>query len=199
MENKVLIAEPRSTSGSIESRRIRRAKRIPAVLYGKGGAQSISIDAKEFDTAFRVISENELIELTIGKKKHTVLIKDYQSDILKNRVTHLDFYEVETNKPVKTRVPVRLQGSPKGVKEGGILENPQHELEIECLPADLPEFIDVDIADLDAGKAIHVADLKLGDKIRILTNPETVIAAVGHARASEEAEEGEASAEGAEA
>ena len=201
MANKTLIAELRSGTGTSESRRLRSAKQIPAVVYGHGEAKSIVIDAHVFETTFKHISENELIELKIGKESHTVLIKDYQADILKNRVTHLDFYEIEKGKSLKTHVPIKLVGSAKGVKEGGILENPLHELEIECLPKDLPESISINIEELEAGHAIHVGDLKLAEGLRVLNSAEQVVAFIGHAKAaaSAEPEEQEAVAEGAEA
>ncbi|KGE73852.1 50S ribosomal protein L25 [Spirochaeta lutea] len=200
MAVKTLNAQLRDKNGTGEARRLRAAGLIPAVVYGHEKPKSVTIDAQEFERAFKHISENEIIELTIGKKKHSVLIRDYQADILKNKMVHLDFYEIETGKTLRTHVPIKLNGTAKGVREGGILENTIHELEVECLPKDLPEVVEIDITTLDAGHAVHVGDVKLGNDIRILNAPEQVIASIGHAKAviTEETEEqaaGEAVAE----
>ena len=92
---------------------------------------------------------------------HEVLVKDYQRDNLSGQILHVDFYEFERGKALRTRVPIRLTGNPVGVKEGGILESQLRELDLECLPKDLPEEIVLDISELGLDKALHVRDLML--------------------------------------
>jgi large subunit ribosomal protein L25 len=194
MAVKTLNAQLREKNGTGEARRLRTAGLIPAVVYGHEEPKSISINAHEFERAFKHISENEIIELSVGKKKINVLIRDYQADILKNKMLHLDFYEIESGKTLRTHVPLKVIGSAKGMREGGILENPVHEVEIECLPKDLPEIIEVDISSLEIGHAIHVADISAGENVKILNTPEQVIASVGHAKAAVVEEEEETAA-----
>jgi len=201
MAMKVLEATLRDSTGTGSSRRLRHDKRIPGVVYGADKNVSVSIDSHNFEMKFKHVSENELIELRVGKDSYNVLIKDFQSDILKNMVTHLDFYQVELGKLLKTHVPIRLVGVAKGVKGGGIMEHPLHELEIECLPKDLPEFIEIDVESLDGGHALHVGDLDLTGDFKVLNSHDQVVAFIGHAKAVAvtEEEETEPVGEGAKA
>lgn len=182
MSTKTLEAIERTDLGTSGARRLRRDKKIPAVIYGHGEPKLVYIDSHTFELKFKHVSENEIINLTLGKETVEVLIKDYQSDILKGKVTHLDFYEVEKGKLLKTHVPIKLVGSPKGVREGGIMENPLHELEVECFPKDLPEFIEINVADLDTGHALHTGDVVAPANVKILNNHDQVVAFVGHAK-----------------
>lgn len=197
MSAKTIIAEDRPATGTGSTRRLRKTNRIPAVLYGSGSSRNLAIDAHSFEVNFKHISENEIITLKLGKETIDVLIKDYQHDILKNRTTHIDFYRVERNTELRTHVPVKIVGSAKGVRDGGILEHPTREIEVSCLPGDLPEFFEVDVTELEAGHAIHISDLKAPKGVKILTNAEQVVASVGHAKAS--AEEATAAAPAADA
>lgn len=195
MATKTLEAIERTDLGTGGARRLRRDKKIPAVVYGHGEPKLVYIDSHNFELKFKHVSENEIINLTIGKDSFEVLIKDYQSDILKGKVTHLDFYEVEKGKLLKTHVPIKLIGSPKGVREGGIMENPLHEFEVECLPKDLPEFIEINVADLDTGHALHAGDVVPPANVKILNNHDQVVAFVGHAKTTTTTVEDEAEGE----
>jgi large subunit ribosomal protein L25 len=195
MATKTLEAIERTDLGTGGARRLRRDKKIPAVVYGHGEPKLVYIDSHNFELKFKHVSENEIINLTIGKESFEVLIKDYQSDILRGKVTHLDFYEVEKGKLLRTHVPIRLVGSPKGVREGGIMENPLHEFEVECLPKDLPEFIEINVADLDTGHALHAGDVVPPVNVKILNNHDQVVAFVGHAKTATTVVEDEAEGE----
>jgi large subunit ribosomal protein L25 len=201
MADKVLHVEERSGRGTSDSRRSRSAGLVPAVVYGHSEPRHILVNRREFNVVFKHISESEIITLKLGKDDVQVLIKDYQSDIVRGELTHLDFYEIEKGKLLKTRVSLHVHGTPIGVREGGILEAPLHELEVECLPKDLPATIEVDISELAGSAAIHVRDLEVPAGVKVLTNGDQVVAAVTHAKAevTEEAEEGEEDAEEAEA
>jgi large subunit ribosomal protein L25 len=209
MEQKTLSAESRGRLGKGESGRLRRRGRIPAVIYGHQEPLAVSIDAHEFDTKFHHISESTIIRLAVGDQEREVLIRDFQEDAVGGQVTHIDFYEVDKNRLLRTNVRVELSGAPVGVKEGGLLEHFVHEVEVECLPASLPEKILLDVNELRLGKSLHVRELPPVEGVRFLNSPEQVVCAVVHKRVEVEApvaaavpaegEEAAAAAEGEEA
>jgi len=209
MEQKTLSAESRGRLGKGESGRLRRRGRIPAVIYGHQEPLAVSIDAHEFDTKFHHISESTIIRLAVGDQAREVLIRDFQEDAVGGQVTHIDFYEVDKNRLLRTNVRVELTGAPVGVKEGGLLEHFVHEVEVECLPANLPEKIVLDVNELRLGKSLHVRELPPVEGVRFLNSPEQVVCAVVHKRVEVEApvaaavpaegEEAAAAAEGEEA
>ena len=161
MEAKKLNVEMRQGDGKGAAGRLRSTGKIPAVIYGHTTPTSITVDAREFRTAFRRITQNTIVELHMPGGVHEVLVKDYQKDNLTGQIMHVDFYEFEKGKALRTRVPVRLIGNPVGVREGGILEHLLHRLDVECLPKDLPEEITLDINELALDRALHVSDLVL--------------------------------------
>ncbi len=183
------------------NRQLRRAGKIPAVIYGHTQPLSVAVDEHEFKTKFRRISESTIIQLNGDKKAHDVLVRDWQTDVLTGRVIHLDFYEIDKDKVLHTRVPVRLEGTPAGVREGGILESLLHELDVECLPADIPETLHVDVAALAIGDSVHVSDIQLPPGVKVLNPKEQMLCVVAQKRAEEvpaaaEAVEGAEVAEG---
>src|SRR5208337_4616268 len=145
MEAKKLNVESRQGGGKSVAGRLRRDGKIPAVIYGHTKPTAITVDAREFRNAFKRITENTIVELHMPEGVHEVLVKDYQRDNLSGQILHVDFYEFEKGKALRTRVPIRLEGNPVGVKEGGILESLLHQLDVECLPKDLPEEIILDV------------------------------------------------------
>ena len=201
MSQVVLAARDRQGKGSGESRKIRRMGRIPGVLYGRSGkAISIDLDAKDFSNSIKNISESTIVKVEIGGKSYDAFVKDTQRNIIDGNILHVDFYEVESDTLLRARVSIHLNGNPIGVREGGVLEFPLHEIDVECFPRDLPERIDVDISGLGANQSIHVRDLSLSGAIRVVTPADQVVALVKYARegAAGAAVEGEAvPAEGA--
>jgi large subunit ribosomal protein L25 len=187
MEQKTLNAESRARLGKGESGRLKRRGRIPAVIYGHQEPLAVSIDAHEFDTKFHHISESTIIRLAVGGQEREVLIRDFQEDAVGGQVTHIDFYEVDKNRLLRTNVRVELTGAPVGVKEGGLLEHFVHEVEVECLPASLPEKIILDVNELRLGKSLHVRELPPVEGVRFLNSPEQVVCAVVHKRVEVEA------------
>ena len=115
-----------------------------------------------------------------------VLIKDYQEDLLKGRIIHIDFYEIEKGKLLKTRVPVHLEGTAIGVKEGGVLEHLLHEIDVECLPKDLPKSFQIDISDLKAHHSIHIKDIEAIEGVKILNPLDQVVCLIEVKAAVEE-------------
>jgi len=183
MSQVVLSARSRQEKGSGVARKIRRAGRVPGVLYGRSGKSiSIDLDALEFANGVKNISESTIVKVEVDGKPYDAFVKDTQRDILEGKILHVDFYEVESGVAVRARVSIQLKGSAMGVREGGILEFPLHEIEVECLPKDLPERIEVDISGIGVNQSIHVRDIALSDAIRVISAPDQVIALVKYAR-----------------
>jgi large subunit ribosomal protein L25 len=163
---------------------MRRSGRIPAVLYGRTGkAISIDLDAQEFVSRVRDISESTIVKVEVEGKPYDAFVKDTQRNIVDGNIIHIDFYEVESGVALRARVSVHLKGNPVGVREGGVLESPLHEIEVECLPKDLPERIEVDISGLKANQSFHVRDIPLAGGVRLISNPDQVVALVKFAKA----------------
>jgi large subunit ribosomal protein L25 len=190
MEQKTLSAAARSELKTAATRRLRRMGKIPAVIYGHRDPVTVAIDALDFFREFKVLSESQIIRITVDGESYDVLIKDYQEDILTGAIKHIDFYEIEADTVLRTNIMVHLTGSSSGVREGGILEQPLHEVEVECLPRDIPEPFEVDISGLGVGESVHVSQLVAPEGVRILTGEDHVIALVAAARIepTEEAE-----------
>jgi large subunit ribosomal protein L25 len=198
MSKVVLQAKNRQKMGSAESRRIRRDGRIPAVIYGRSGkALSVDLDSVEFIQGVKGISESTIVTVQVDGTSHDAFVKATQRNIINGKILHIDFYEVESGVALRAKVSLHLHGNPIGVREGGILENPMHEIEIECLPKDLPERIEIDISGLKVNQSMHVRDIPLAEGIRLLSNPEQVVALVKFAKAEAAAPAAEAAAEAA--
>ena len=180
MSEKKLEAELRTSDfGTRGSRRLLRSGRIPAVVYGKGEPLHVTVDARTFNYNKKGYGESTLITLDVkGEKSHEVFVKTYQEDLLRNVVHHIDFYEITRGQAVRTHVRIELVGTPAGVREGGVLDQVMHEIEIECLPKDLPEVIKADVSALDINEAFRVDQLQVPAGIKILEDAEATIASV---------------------
>ncbi len=178
MDQKTLTGYERKELKKGPSRRLRREGKIPAIIYGHKTPKTIAVDQKEFRQKFKNSSASTILTLMVGKKKYEVLVKGLQEDLLRDSITHIDFFELERGKVLRTKVPVHVEGAAKGVREGGLLEQRIHELEIECLPKDIPEFIAVNIDDLVIGEAIHVGDLDISPKVKVLNIPEQTVISI---------------------
>jgi large subunit ribosomal protein L25 len=197
MSQVVLSARNRQNKGSVEARKIRRSGRIPAVLYGRSGkAISIDLDALEFANGVRNISESTIVKVEVDGKSYDAFVKDTQRNIVDGNILHVDFYEVESGIALRARVSISLKGTAIGVREGGVLEFPLHEIEVECLPKDLPERIEIDISTLGVNQSIHVRDIPLASTIRLISAADQVVALVKYAKeqAAATPAEGEAAA-----
>lgn len=169
------------TKGSLNE--IRRNGGIPAVIYNRHGkSTTISLNAKEFAKATVGVSESTIIKLDVGKDSYQCLIKDRQVDWLHGRLLHVDFFEVESGVAMRAKVPVHLKGTAAGVRDGGILENPVHEVEVECLPKDMPEKFEIDISNLLANHSIHVRDIPVAEGVRVISSADQVVVLVKFAK-----------------
>ncbi|HAK45640.1 MAG TPA: 50S ribosomal protein L25 [Spirochaeta sp.] len=178
MDNKTLSAEIRTELRKSGAKKVRKSGRIPAVIYGHNEPVNISVDDIEFTKKFEKISENTIITINVGKNSYSVLVKNFQDDILTQQIKHIDFFEIEKGKTLKTNIPVHIEGSAKGAREGGLLEVRLHELEVECLPKDIPESITINVEELEAGDAIHVGDVEIPKGVKVLNMLEQTVVSV---------------------
>jgi large subunit ribosomal protein L25 len=159
-------AEPRKVQGTGASRRLRRTDKVPGILYG-GGKDALPIELDHKDLFFKLRQEAfhaSILDMEVGNEKSQVLLRDYQMHPFQQRVLHADFQRVAADKKIHMKVPlhfVNAEISP-GVKvAGGLVQHVMNELEVRCLPKDLPEFITVDLANLQAGHSLHLSSLSL--------------------------------------
>ena len=200
MESKTLQAELRNEFGKNVNNRLRESGFVPAVIYSHGKAENIKVQEKDLFNLFRGhISESVIFDLKINGSSENAetmaFVKDYQMDPVTERIIHLDLFRVTRGEKIHTKVPLEITGTPKGVKLGGMLEVYAHEIEVECLPRDLPEKVTIDVTSLELDKNIHAKDIALGDSIKLVSNPDNVIVAVHSPRS---AKEGEGAEEGRE-
>ena len=198
-----IVAEARQDFGKNSSRRLRHAGRIPAVVYGGGGqAIPVAVDPKQVNQILHSESgHNTVFTLEIkGKAPARVMLSDWQVEPVNGGLLHVDMFRISADTRLKLKVPIQLKGEPYGVKtEGGVLEVILREVELECLPDDIPEHITVDIADYKIGRSLRVGDLPLGEHVRLMTDPTRMVAHVIAPRAEEtKAEEALEGAEAAE-
>ena len=179
-DKKALKARLRTADfGSAGSRRLLRNGEIPAVVYGKSEPLHVIVNAHEFEMKKSGFSESTLITLSVeGEKDHNVFVKTYQEDLLRRCIHHIDFFEITAGHTVRTHVRVELDGNPVGCRAGGVLDQVIHEVEIECLPKDLPEVIKADVSALDINEAFRVDQLQVPAGVKILEDAEATIASV---------------------
>jgi large subunit ribosomal protein L25 len=177
-----LNAQLRQGTGKGVARKLRSSGQIPAVSYGHGKeAQPLSINTHELELLLATINpENTIIDLKVeGSRSSQVLIREVQHHPSRPFIQHVDFFQVKAGEKLHVSVPVRLTGTPVGVREGGgVLQEVLHELSVECLPKDIPEVIDLDVDGLQVGDSIHVADVNL-DRVTILNAGDLLICSVG--------------------
>ncbi len=175
----VLDAVERNTRGKNEARRLRVSGKIPAVVYGgKDGGKPIAVDPKMLAKILRTEQgANTLIALNVpGAGNARVLVREYQLDPVTHELLHADFYRVAMDKVLRVQVTVVPQGEPKGVKQqGGVLDVVHRQIEIECLPADIPTHIEVDVSELMVGMSIRVKDLATNPKWKTVTDQEVML------------------------
>lgn len=185
----VVAAENRTETGKNVNRRLRTRGLIPGVLYGaKREAVPLAVSPKEITSILRSkTGENTLFDLEIGGSRRKVILKEFQVEPIKGHLLHADFYEVALDKPIEVKVHIEVIGTAVGVKvQGGLLDHVTREVEVSCLPSDIPEKITVDVSELELGKAVRVGDLKVPDKVTMLSEADLVIVHVVAPRAEEE-------------
>lgn len=183
-----LQASKRQETGKNAARRLRYAGRIPAVLYGDSGSGEsksaptpLQVDPKALMQILHSESgANTLINLRLDEGGEArVLVKEFQLHPVTHHLLHADFYRVAMDRLLTVRVPIVLRGEARGVKQqGGIVDFSHREIEVECLPGDIPENIEIDVSDLDVGRGIRVRDLPTSPKWKAVSDPDTMLAHV---------------------
>jgi large subunit ribosomal protein L25 len=186
-----LKAQPREILGK-KVKKLRKTGYIPAVLYGhKIKSSPLAVETKEFHRIFSQTGETSILSLLVGGHKHNVLIHDLARDPLSLEILHVDFYEVRMDEKLKAKIPLIFVGESLAIKsEGGVLVKAIQELEVEALPKDLPKEISVDISSLNTFEdKLKIKDIKVADGIKILAEPEEMVASVVPPRSEKELEE----------
>ncbi len=182
-----LSASPRSTTGKGPARQARFRGQVPAVLYGRGRpTQALAVESHALEKALAGIEpESTIIELAVDGKKTQALIREIQRHPIRPDIIHVDFYEIHAQQKVTLKVPVHLVGAPDGVRNaGGVLDQVTREVEIEVLPVDIPDRVELDVTALKIGDSLHVRDLAIPNAT-ILTQDDLTIATVVPPRAEE--------------
>ncbi len=187
----ILEATARDTFGKNEARRTRRDGRVPAVLYGGSGTAPMPI-AVEPKRLLRILHSdsgaNTLIALKLDGSETRVLVKEYQLDPITHQLLHADFYRVAMDQAIEVTIPVVIKGEARGVKQqGGILEFVRREIDIECLPGDIPEHIEVDVSELLLHQGVRVRDVATEAKWTPITDADTMLVHVITPKAEESA------------
>jgi large subunit ribosomal protein L25 len=181
-DQEVVAAKPREGKfNKNAARRVRVAGMVPGVVYGaKEPAIAVELDPKQITRILHSDSgHNTIFDLEIGSAKSKAMIVDWQYEPIKGMLMHIDLKRIAMDKAMRVKVPVLLEGAPVGVKtQGGILDQVLREVEIECLPADIPSHIDVNVSNLGLGASIRVADLPRESKLKILTDENATVAHV---------------------
>ena len=206
-EHKIDINK-RESLGKKGVKQLRREGMIPGIYYSPNSESSTPIVISQGDFHEAVKSGARIFNISVGEKKQNVLFKSVQYHPVTDEVLHIDLYGIRMDRAVNIKIPVHLIGDPIGVtEEGGVISQATTEIEITCLPGDIPEFVETDVSGLAIGDAINVGILQLDEKITLITPEDTVLASVTHAMKEVEPvveeeeedfmdEEGEAPAEG---
>ncbi len=186
----VVEGAPRSDRGKNEARRLRQTGKVPAVLYGgKGNSITLALNAKQIGAILRSASgHNTLFQVDLAGKHEPAILKDWQVDPLSGKLLHVDLLRVAMDVRMRVKVPVHTFGEPAGVKQqGGVFEVVTREVEIECLPNDIPTEFKVDVSELMLGKQLRASELAIdGAKMKLITDPERVLAHVVALKVEEE-------------
>lgn len=183
MEQLTVDAKVRAKTGKKAAKKLRAAGRIPAVMYNEEGkAVSLDVDAAQFNKVWRNITSTTLVNLKVDDKEYDAFIRDTEYDIISDSVLHADFYVVTNTKEITRSFKVQYSGTPAGVLKGGFMVKHTPVVKIKCLPKDMPERFVIDVSKVNIGEVFSVKDANFGEKVKILTPPETVLISVAPAR-----------------
>jgi large subunit ribosomal protein L25 len=209
-ERTKLTVNQREHLGSRETRRLRASGFIPGVLYGRGEPVAFAVEERELRRALTgAAGLHSILDVEIDGtgNSHASILKDYQVDKIRGHLTHIDLHEVRLDQPIQASVSVHLTGGElaPGVKEGGVMSQPLREIQVEALPLEVPEHIDLDVSQMAMGDTLRIGDIAVPEGVTLLDDPETVVATVtAPTREIEveveevEGEEGEGEGEGVE-
>ena len=193
--NTGLAASRRHETGKGVARRLRAAGQVPAILYGKDQEPiSLTLNAQEALSLFHSISvENTIVNVQIDDDKEELetLVREIQMHPFRPDIVHVDFYCIERGVALEVEIPANYNGTPQGVRDGGVLEVILHEFRVRCLPSMIPESIEIDISHLDIGDSVHVNEVSMAEGVELLTDPGQTACLVSAPRVEEEPEEEE--------
>jgi large subunit ribosomal protein L25 len=182
MEEITLTVEARDQRGKGAARRLRRAGKVPGVFYGpKSDAMPIAVDRKDFSAHVANLEGSHLIRFespTTDLQRRVALVREVQHHPVTGGILHVDFYEVDLTQRLKVTVPLHFVGKAKGVAEGGILQPIVREMEVECLPTDIPQFIEVDVTGLAIHDAVHLADVPMPPNVSAVIETNEAVVSV---------------------
>jgi large subunit ribosomal protein L25 len=178
-EQNFLEAQPRTPGTKNDARRVRRQGKVPAVVYGAGKqAMPVSVDPRQVSRILHSeTGHNSVFDLAVDGERTKAMIVDWQYEPIKGGLLHIDLKRIAMDQKLKVNVPIELVGEPAGVKQqGGILEQIAREIEVECLPGDIPNSVELNVSELVFGMVLRVADLPKNDKVKFLTDPDQPVA-----------------------
>jgi large subunit ribosomal protein L25 len=192
MEKSLLLkAEIREQTGSGHAAKVRKAGRIPAVVYGhKEEPVAISLDAHNLVEGLH--HGHRVMDVQIGKKQQKMIIKALQYDHLGRDIIHVDLMRVDVTETIRVTVPIELKGTAKGTHEGGVVEMHTNRLEIECKVTDIPEAIVVSVKEIGVGDTLHASDVELPSGVKLVSAPSTLLVTCSLVAAAKSTEELEA-------
>jgi large subunit ribosomal protein L25 len=175
-----LVVQNRAVLGSAESRRLRRRGLVPGVLYGRETPVAITIGERDLRAALTTEGGlNAVLDVVVESgKTHPSVLKDYQQDVVRGTITHVDLQEVRLDQPIHATVPVALIGEPAGAVEGGVLSQVTVEVNVEALPMEVPQHLEVDVSGLHVNDTLRLDAVPAPEGVTLLDDPETVIATV---------------------
>lgn len=180
---KSFVAERRTEDfGSRGSRRLVRKGLIPCVVYGQNEPVHFTINAREFANKRRYLTMSTILNIDLDGKTINAFVKEVQEDLLTDKVQHIDFYEVLRGKLLQTKVKIVLEGTPTGVRSGGVLEHVLYEAEVECFPRNLPDNIRVNVEKLDVNEILLVKDLPSYEGVKYLDDSEATVATIKYVK-----------------
>tara|TARA_B110000116_G_C16681844_1_gene511096 strand:+ start:173 stop:823 length:651 start_codon:yes stop_codon:yes gene_type:complete len=195
--SEVLSGKIREKTGKVATKEVRKNGEIPAVLYGLKDNLSFSVSPSNLKEILTAKGQNALIDLNLeGDKQRKVILKEFQSHPLRELWVHVDFLEVDISKTVKVSVDVHLIGKSAGEKMGGLVNQVLKSIHVECLPADIPQFVDLDVTNVELDQVLHVSDLSLSDKVKILHRSNEAVVTVHLEKVKKETTEEAVIAEG---
>lgn len=183
----VITATYRAATGKSARNRLRHEGFLPAVVYGHSFSNlPLALNAETTEKLFRpgsaLVEEYQLCRLTIEnspeQKETMVVVKDIQRHPVTNSIQHIDFFSVRMDEKIIAPVHIRIHGKPEGVKLGGVLRHILREIDVKCLPADIPPHIDIDVTSMKIGDSVHVGDMQLPDSVQVLSDPQAAIITV---------------------
>jgi large subunit ribosomal protein L25 len=178
-EQNILEAQPRTPGTKNDARRVRRGGKVPAVVYGAGkAAMPVSVDPRQVSRILHSeTGYNTVFDLAVDGERTKAMIVDWQYEPIKGSLLHIDVKRIAMDQKLKVSVPIELVGEPAGVKQqGGILEQIAREVEVECLPGDIPNAIELNVSELVFGMVLRVADLPKNDRVKFLSDPDQPVA-----------------------